>query len=244
MSGRLRADIASFSVFLPQGSLRFYVHAFSLRWPVTSAENFIEALQATQAPIAPILYAVFTLSAVLCLPAAWLTFACGALLGLVPGTIVANLSAVTSAALTKVLARGRLGRPIRRWVENHSKLGIVLQVLEDGGWKLAFMIRLNPALPLGLSHWVFAFVDMPMPRYLLVTSLAVLPAQLMWVHFGVTGRESLELFTHPGAVDPARWAFLIATGVASVGSVVFLGGLSRRRFQAEVQRTRPSTPLA
>lgn len=196
----------------------------------------LATLEASGAPLAPILYVVFTCSVVLCLPASWLNFTCGALLGLGWGTLVANLAAVSSAAITRLLARSQLGGPVWRWIEARPRLRLIHRALEDGGWKLTFLIRFSPALPLGATHWLFAFVRLPLPAYLLVTSLATLPAQLMWAHFGVTGREGVEMWADPEASSPARWALLILGGVATLASVVILGITTRRRLQLELDR--------
>lgn len=206
---------------------------------VPALADALAALESSGAPIAPILYAAFTLSVVVCFPVAWLNFTCGALLGLGWGTLVANLAGVTSAAITRVLARSRLGGPVWRWIESRPRLRLIHRALEDGGWKLTFLIRLSPALPLGASHWVFAFVRLPLPVYLLVTSVATLPAQLMWAHFGVTGREGVELWAHPEDASPARLAVLALGGLATLASVIVLGQTTRRRLQAELDRSRP-----
>ena len=201
-----------------------------------SVEDFIHLLSSSTAPIGPILFVIFTASTVLCLPASWLTFACGALLGLGPGTVVANLSAVASAAITRGLARSRLGQWIDTWLNRRARVRLIRQALNDGGWKLAFIVRLSPALPLGASNWVFAYVDLPLSKFLLITSLATLPAQLMWVHFGVTGRKSLELWRNSNSADPTQWAFVVLSILATLASIAFLGVLSRRRLQQELKQ--------
>lgn len=201
-----------------------------------SPAELIDSLKALEGPVAPILFVVSVIDVVLCLPAAWLSLAAGALLGLVKGTLVINLAGVTSAALVRVLARGPIGKPVLRWMEKNPRLRLMLRILEDGGWKLTLLIRLSPALPLGLTHWLFGFVRLPFPTYLWVTAVATFPAQLMWAHFGVTGREGIELWAHPESADPIRLAFLAIGVAATVASVTFLGVLARRRVQAEMER--------
>lgn len=203
-----------------------------------SLQEIVETLANLEGSAAPILFLVSVVDVVLCLPAAWLAFSAGALLGLVKGTLVVNLAGVTSAALVRLLAHGPVGRPVLGWLERSPKLSLIRRVLEDGGWKLTLLIRLSPALPLGLTHWLFGFVRLPLPVYLLVTAVATFPAQLMWAHFGVTGRQGIELWAHPETADPLQLAFMATSVVATVASVTFLGVLARRRVQVEMDRAR------
>lgn len=204
-------------------------------------EALVGWLDATGAPLAPLLVIVFVVSTLLCVPASGMALVLGAFLGLVPGSVVATTGTVLSAALARFVVRSTLGRRIRRWIDGHQRLRVFHRALQDGGWKLVFLTRLSPALPLGPGHWVFAFVELPLLRYLLVTMLATLPAQLMWINLGRNGRRGLELFRHPESADLAEWAILGLSVVATLGSVVFLSVLTRRRLQLELARAQPRT---
>ncbi|MBX2813171.1 MAG: VTT domain-containing protein [Myxococcales bacterium] len=184
--------------------------------------------------IAPLLLVIFTISTVCCLPAAWLILACGALLGLGQGTLVANLSCVVGAALTRWLARGRWGQHVDGWLSRNRQLRQIRGVLHDGGWQLTFLVRLSPLLPLGISHWVFAFVDLPLMQYLVVTSLATLPTQLMWVQFGVSGRKGLMMWQNPGSATTAEWTLLLIGVGATIAFIITFGILTRRRLRSKL----------
>lgn len=206
----------------------------NLQPPVSTAEQLVHYLENSPVPIAPVLFVLFTINTVCCLPAAWLTFACGALLGIGQGTLVANLVAVSSAAITRLLGRSSVGTHVQAWLDRRSQLRLLRETLNDGGWKLNFLVRLSPALPLGISNWVFAFVDLPLTTYLIITSIATLPAQLVWVNFGVTGRQSLNFWQHPEEVSSGQWMVFALSLSATIASIVVIGGLTRRKLRAEL----------
>lgn len=191
---------------------------------------------------APGLYILFVLTTLLCLPASGLTLACGAVLGIGPGTLTASLGTLTSTTLSRLVARGRWGSRVRNWITQHPRLRIILQAVNDGGWRLVALIRISPTMPIGAMNWVFAFTEVPLPRYLFITALGTLPAKLMWVSVGATGRQSLEIWVHPEQADPAQWVLLGLAAVGTVGSVTFIGILTGRRLRKELSKTRPSEP--
>lgn len=185
---------------------------------------------------ASVLFILFTVSTLACLPASGLLVLIGAVVGVGPGALVAFLGTLTSATLCRLLARGALGRALQAFIERRPRLRLVQRAVQDGGWRLVFLIRLSPASPLGLTNWVFAFVGIPLGRYLAATAIATLPAKVMWLNVGASGRESLDLFQHPEAATPGQWALLIVGTAATIGSVVLLARLTRRRLQNELTK--------
>ena len=177
---------------------------------------------------APVLLAVFVVSALLGLPGSGMTIACGALLGLWWGTAVASSGTVISAAISWWLARTFLARRLERWLLARPRLAAAHRVVVAGGWRLVGLMRLSPALPLGASNWVFALSRLRLGPYLLVTWLATLPSKLLWVNLGVSGRTGLRILQDPAAAPPEELSVLGLGLVGTVGALVLLGRLARR----------------
>lgn len=184
-----------------------------------------------------ILLALFVVSALLGLPGSGMTIACGALLGLGWGTLVASSGTVLSAALSWWLARTFLAARLERWLAGRPRLAAAHRVVVAGGWRLVGLMRLSPALPLGASNWVFALARLRLAPYLAVTWAATLPSKLLWVNLGVTGRSGLRILQAPGAAPTEELVVLGLGLVGTVGALAFLGRLARRGW-AEAQSSR------
>ena len=80
-------------------------------------EQLTTHLAASEVPLAPILFAVFVLTTLACLPASTQALFSGALFGFAPALVLIVAGAVTGAGVARTLGRGWAGRRVRAWID-------------------------------------------------------------------------------------------------------------------------------
>lgn len=90
------------------------------------------------------------------------------------------------------VAHGVCKRLLTDWVLNkvggNEQLSAVIRVVEGGGGlKIVALARLTP-IPFGLQNAVFSITDVPLPNYLVASSVGLLPTQLLNSYLGTTLR--------------------------------------------------------
>lgn len=141
---------------------------------------------------------VYISVAALAIPgAAVLTLLCGALFGLVTGTVIASIASTCGATLSFLISRfllkdsiqGQFGNQLRKINEGLEK---------EGGFYL-FTLRLVPVFPFFLVNIVMGITPIKTLTFIWVSQLAMLPGTIIYVN---AGKSLSELSSPAGILSP------------------------------------------
>ncbi|NXI41239.1 TMM64 protein, partial [Galbula dea] len=125
-------------------------------------------------------------------PCGWgyilLNVAAGYLYGFMRGMGLMVFGVLIGTFVAHVACKRLLARWARARIQGSETLSAVVRVVEGGsGLKVVVLARLTP-IPFGLQNAVFAITDLALPKYLLASSVGLLPTQLLNSYLGTTLR--------------------------------------------------------
>ncbi|XP_061676947.1 transmembrane protein 64 [Syngnathoides biaculeatus] len=125
-------------------------------------------------------------------PCGWgyivLNVAAGYLYGFVPGVGLVMVGVLVGTLVAHLACKRLLTDWVLRKVGGSERLSAVIRVVEGGsGLKVVALARLTP-IPFGLQNAVFSITGVPLPNYLVASSLGLLPTQLLNSYLGSTLR--------------------------------------------------------
>ncbi|XP_020893269.1 transmembrane protein 64 [Exaiptasia diaphana] len=189
--------------------------------------GWIENLQEWQGVL--LFVVMFTLVS---FPMTWgyivLNVAGGYLYGFVYGLAVVFLSASCGVSISFIVCR----RYMKDWVSStleSENFKAVLRVVEGNrGYKVIALTRLTP-IPFGLQNGLFAATNVKLPKYVITSSLGLLPTQALNAYMGSTLR-SLE-----DVVSEQSGGYVILFAQVVIG--VLLMSYVIRRARRELNKT-------
>lgn len=199
-----------------------------------AASRWVEGHLEAMGPWAPIAFVLlFVVCCILCVPAAFLTLAAGALFGVMAGILYVWIGAMLGAAAAFLVARHALGGFIQRRLEKYPRLAALEQAVTEEGWRIVLLSRLAPGSPFFLLNYLFGITRVGFLEYLAATAVSVIPGSLLLVYMGSLG----QLAAAGGGSTWWTWA-LRGVGLLALVGVVML--ISRRARIALEARLRPS----
>jgi uncharacterized membrane protein YdjX (TVP38/TMEM64 family) len=164
--------------------------------------------------------ALYVILAALAMPIGPLAYAAGAAFGFTRGSIYVWLASIAGAALGYYLACGILAKAARRMLGDKTQR---FGNLRNGNVALnVFRVQLIPIIPFGLFNYAAAIGRIPFWKFLLGTSLGILPGTLLAVFVGDQVRA--------GVSSHERTPLILAAAVALVIiALSFLPALLKRR---------------
>ncbi len=132
----------------------------------------------------------------------------GAIMGPVLGTIVATIAATLGSMIAFFISRYFL----QEWVRTkHPKQARAVDIaMQETGLFYVFMLRLAPALPIGLTNMLMGATSVPSHHFFSATLIGVIP----WIAFyAAAGRELATLKSLEGLVS-IEMSMLVLTLIA------------------------------
>lgn len=125
-------------------------------------------------------------------PCGWgyivLNVAAGYLYGFVLGMGLMVVGVLLGTCVAHVVCRRLLAARVAARIQSSERLSAVIRVVEGaGGLKVVALARLTP-IPFGLQNAVFSMTGLPLPSYLMASSVGLLPTQLLNSYLGTTLR--------------------------------------------------------
>lgn len=137
------------------------------RYWISAAVDWLDDGRASAVVVFTAAYAVL---AVLGVPTTLFVIAAGVLFGTGAGFASAQTGAITAAALSFLISR----HVARDWVRINlmcrRRSRALLEVMDDEGWKMVVVTRLNPLLPASIKNYGFGLTRIRFGAYLLATS--------------------------------------------------------------------------
>lgn len=162
--------------------------AFLLFRESFTREN-LEAFISGTGPWGPAVFIlIYLVAPALFLPGSPLTIASGVLFGPVWGTVYSIVGATGGATIAFIIGR-YFGR---EWVERKAsgRLKAIKDGVEEEGWRFLAFTRLVPLFPFNLLNYVFGLTRIPLPHYVIVSFICMLPATAVYAYLGYAGREA------------------------------------------------------
>jgi uncharacterized membrane protein YdjX (TVP38/TMEM64 family) len=205
--------------------------------------DFIEWVVLTVASLGPwgmlLFILAYVVAAVTLAPAFLLTFAAGAIFGLLRGTILVYVGAVLGSsavfAIASPLAHSRL---LRRLDRDPRVAAVRSAVVGHGTWVM-FLLRLSPVVPFVLLNYALALSGVRY-RDFLTASVGMLPAIVMYVYYGKVVGDVAKLAAGVAPPHgPAYYALLVVGLIATIVATTAITRAARKSMAAATPSTTP-----
>jgi uncharacterized membrane protein YdjX (TVP38/TMEM64 family) len=157
-------------------------------------------------------------------PGSALTLAAGAIFGVAEGTLYVFVAAVLGSTAAFLVARYVARGAIERRIAGDARFLAIDRAIGAEGRKIAFLLRLSPAIPFNLLNYALGLTRVSLADYL-VASLGMIPGTLLYVYTGSLAGEVAG-----GA--PLGRALVLGLGLAATAAVtVYVTVLARRALR-------------
>ncbi len=188
---------------------------------------WVEGLGAVGAAAFVLAYVVVTVSLV---PASLLTLAAGAVYGLARGIPLVLAGAALGATAAFLLSRYALRDAVERRLASRPRLAAVMDAVSRDGRRIAFLLRLSPAVPFGLLNYALGATRLRLADFV-VALVGIVPGTSLFVYYGAVAGSIAEAAAGEGR-SAAEWALLGAGLVATLLATVLVSRAARRALAA------------
>lgn len=172
----------------------------------------------------------YTLGVVFMLPAMVLGMLAGAVFGFVPGTLLGWVGSSVGQTLAFVAGRYLLREAVASYLTRQFPQWTAIdRALESEAWKLVTLLRLSPLAPWNVLNYALAVTAVPLGKYALASSLAIVPYLALFTYAGSLARSLADVFAGETGLD-ARSTLIVAaiSSVLMVLGVWYTTRVSRR----------------
>jgi uncharacterized membrane protein YdjX (TVP38/TMEM64 family) len=130
--------------------------------------------------------AIYALAVAFSLPGGLIiTLAGGHLFGLFPGVLF-NITGATIGATALFLAvRAGMSDGLTRRLDAYGgRVARIKAGLDQNQWSMLFLIRLVPVVPFFVANLIPAFLNVPLPRFVVSTFIGILPGAFVFTSLG------------------------------------------------------------
>jgi uncharacterized membrane protein YdjX (TVP38/TMEM64 family) len=190
--------------------------------------DIIEWVVLTVAELGPWGIVLFLLAyiaaSVMLAPAFLLTFAAGAIFGLVRGTILVYVGAVLGSSAVFAIASPLAQSRLLRWLDRDPRVAAVRSAVVAKGRWVMFLLRLSPVVPFVLLNYALALSGVRY-RDFLAASVGMLPAIVMYVYYGKVAGDVAKLAA--GVAPPHGSAYYALLVVGLIATIVATTAVTR-----------------
>lgn len=180
-------------------------------------------------------YVVYVLASMLGIPRTPLHIAAGVVFSFPVAMLIVLTGAASSNVATFTIARTVARDWVARQVAQSPKVKQLLDLVEEEGFKLVFLIRLNPLIPGVLKGYGFGTTNIAFRTYLAASVLGFLPIGLAHVYLGWAGGEAM-LDADDSMSDVERWLLIggvFVTVILVAGIYAYGKRALNRRYPSE-----------
>ncbi len=177
-------------------------------------------------PAAPIVFVlVYVIAVVALAPASLLTIASGAAFGLLSGALIAFVAAVLGATASFLIARYVARDSIARRFGGNAKFAAIDRAIGEEGLKIAFLLRLTPAVPFNFLNYILGLTTVSLRDYGLAF-IGMIPGTFLYVYIGSLTTEVAAATA--GGAETGRLGVNALAFVATVVVTVLVTRIARR----------------
>jgi uncharacterized membrane protein YdjX (TVP38/TMEM64 family) len=186
-----------------------------MEW-VRAFQDHMHAMGAWGVAVVALLFVVCVVALV---PGSVLSITVGLTYGLW-GIPIAILSATAGACVAFLIGRHLAREPVCAWLARHRAMNAVEQAINDEGWRVVALLRLNPLLPFNFQNYLLGVTRIPFWHYAVATLFGIAPGTAFDVYLGALGAEG-------GERSAAQWTLLVV-GLAATALLVWIVGRKAR----------------
>ena len=202
------------------------------RWLGGYVEPFQRWVEA-QGALGPIVFMIgYALAVVAFVPGSALTLAAGAVFGVGRGTVLVFIAAVVGSTAAFLIARYLARASIERRLEGDERFGAIDRAIGREGRKIAFLLRLSPAIPFNLLNYGLGLTRVKLGDYLLA-SFGMIPGTLLYVYSGSVASEVASAAASGGEGVALGRTALTVVGLAATAAVTIYVTIVARRALRE-----------
>jgi uncharacterized membrane protein YdjX (TVP38/TMEM64 family) len=170
----------------------------------------------------------YALAVVAFVPGSALTLAAGAIFGVARGTALVFVAAVLGSSAAFLIARYLARGAVERRLAGNPQFAAIDRAIGREGRKIAFLLRLSPAIPFTLLNYALGLTRVRFGDALLA-SLGMLPGTLLYVYLGSVAGDAAS--ASAGGAELGQTA-VKAIGLAATAAVtVYVTLLARRALR-------------
>ena len=161
-------------------------------------------------------------------PGSALTLAAGAIFGVAKGTALVFVAAVLGSGAAFLVARYFARGAVERRIAGSAQFAAIDRAIGREGRKIAFLLRLSPAIPFTLLNYALGLTRIRFADALLA-SLGMLPGTLLYVYLGSVAGDAAS--ASAGGAELGR-TLVKAVGLAATALVtIYVTVLARRALR-------------
>jgi uncharacterized membrane protein YdjX (TVP38/TMEM64 family) len=135
--------------------------------------------------------ALFAMATMVAVPTTPLLVLGGLLFGLPIGAAVGVAASSTASVVSFLVARYVARDWVEAKVKRMPKWEALLEVVEEEGFKVVLLARLNPLLPSSVKNWGFGVTDVPLLEYVAASILGQAPFAVVYAYLGSVGGHAI-----------------------------------------------------
>lgn len=209
------------------------VAIIALLWKALPVHEWTQAFLGTVSGLGifgPVAYGlVYVIAALLGVPRTPLNIGAGIVFSFPMALLVVLASATVAFVLTFEIARHVSSDWVERKIEAVPNAKRIMDAVEEEGFKLVLLLRMNPFLPAVIKGYGFGTTSLPMRTYLPASILGFFPIAIAHVYLGWLGGAAMMF----SGAQPAAWrnSLLIGGGIVSLLLVLFVSWFANKALQ-------------
>jgi uncharacterized membrane protein YdjX (TVP38/TMEM64 family) len=179
---------------------------------------------------------VYALACVAFVPASLLTFAAGALFGVVNGTVYVLIGATLGALGAFLVARYVARDWVAARIARDPRFAAIDSAIAQQGRKVVFLLRLSPVIPFNLLNYALGLTQVRVADFV-IASVGMIPGTVLYVY---SGKLASVVVGAAGTTAPPRGAGFYAVlglGLAATAAVTILITRVAKRALATATQT-------
>lgn len=218
---------------LPLGKIALGVLALAVllvagRWLGSYVEPF-QAWVDGLGVLGPVVFiAAYAVAVVAFVPGSALTLAAGAIFGLLEGAVYVFIAAVLGSSAAFLIARYVARDSVEKKVAGNERFAAIDRAVGQQGRKIAFLLRLSPAIPFNLLNYAMGLTRVRFADYL-IASLGMIPGTVLYVYSGsLVSDVATAAAGADESVAAGRTALTVVGFLATLAVTVYVTVIARR----------------
>lgn len=171
-------------------------------------------------------YVVFVLAACIGFPRTPLTIGAGILFSYTGGLATVLAASATTFFLTFEISRHYLRDSIKRELESSPNAATLLATVEEQGFKMVFLLRMNPFIPGVIKGYALGTTSLRLSTYMFASILGFLPLAAAYTYLGWLG--GVAMMNNEDQPEGLRNTILIGGAIVSTVLIAVLYWYSNR----------------
>lgn len=191
-------------------------------------QRWVEA----QGAVGPLVFVIgYAVAVVAFVPGSALTLAAGAVFGVGRGTVLVFVAAVLGSTAAFLIARYLARSAIERRLEGDERFGSIDRAIGREGRKIAFLLRLSPAIPFNILNYALGLTRVSLGDYL-IASFGMIPGTLLYVYSGSVAGEVASAAASGGeGVALGRTVLTVVGLLATAAVTIYVTVVARRALR-------------